>query len=157
MKNVQARILETNLIAPFVTPEQLHEYDLVIHPVSGAQALGDPIERDPALVKVDLDNGWTRDWVASGAYGVVASYDEKAKEWNIDLPATERKRQEIRQARKKRGVPFRQWWQQEREKVLAREKMAEAVLDMWRTSMSLSPNYGQQIRAFWQLPQDFTF
>ena len=157
VKNIEARVLETNAVAPFVTPEQLQEYDLVIHPVSGAQALGDPIERDPELVKTDLDSGWTREWVASGVYGVVASYDKKAKEWRIDSAATEGRRQEIRAARKKRGVPFREWWQQERPKVLAKENMSQAVLDMWRTSMELSPDYGQEMRAFWQLPQDFTF
>ncbi len=156
-KHIEASVLETNLIAPFVTPEQLQEYDLVIHPISGAQALGDPIERDPALVKADLDNGWTREWVATNVHGVVASYEQGAKQWKIDLPATERKRQDIREARKKRGVPFRQWWQQEREKILAKENMAQAVLDMWRTSMELSPSYGQEIRGFWQLPEDFTF
>lgn len=157
VKNIQARVLETNLVAPFVTPEQLHEYDLVIHPVSGAQALGDPIERDPEMVRSDLESGWTRDWVAANVYGVLASYDEKAKEWSIDEAASARKREEIRQARKERGVPFQQWWQQEREKILAKENMASAVLDMWRSSMELSPEYGQEMRALWQLPEDFTF
>ena len=157
LKNVQARVLETNLVAPFVTPEQLHEYDLVIHPVSGAQALGDPIERDPELVRSDLEGGWTRAWVAASVYGVVAAYDQQAKAWTVDLAATERKREEIRAARKQRGVPFREWWQQERERIVAKEHMASAVLDMWRSSMELSPEYGQEIRAFWQLPEGFTF
>ena len=80
-KNITAEILETNAIAPFVTPHQLHEYDLIIHPISGAQALGDPIERDPAQVKADLDAGWTREWVAANVYGVVAHRNEKTNEW----------------------------------------------------------------------------
>ena len=157
LKNVQADVLETNLVAPFVTPEQLHEYDLVIHPISGAQALGDPIERDPELVRSDLEGGWTRAWVAASVYGVVAAYDQQAKAWTVDLAATERKREEIRAARKQRGVPFREWWQQERERIVAKEHMASAVLDMWRSSMELSPEYGEEIRAFWQLPEGFTF
>jgi N-methylhydantoinase B/oxoprolinase/acetone carboxylase alpha subunit len=156
-KNIKATVMETNLIAPFVTPEQLHEYDVIVHPVSGAQALGDPIERDPELVRTDLESGWTRDWVASNIHGVVANYDEKAKEWHIDTPATERKREEMRQARKQRAIPFQEWWQQERQQILAKENMASAVLDMWRSSMELSPEYGQELRDFWQLPEDFTF
>jgi len=28
---------------------------------------------------------------------------------------------------------------------------------MWRTAMDLSPGYGQSIRAFWALPDDFRF
>lgn len=156
-KNIKARVMETNLIAPFVTPEQLHEYDIVVHPVSGAQALGDPIDRDPELVKVDLDKGWTRARVAADVHGVVASYDEKAKEWSIDEAATAAKRREVREARKQRGVPFREWWTKEREKIVAKENMADAVLTMWRTSMELSPEYGEEMRTFWNLPDDFTF
>jgi N-methylhydantoinase B/oxoprolinase/acetone carboxylase alpha subunit len=155
--NIEAEIMETDVIAPFVTPEPLHEYDLIVHPISGSQALGDPIERDPELVRSDLDNGWTRDWVASGVCGVVARQDESSKEWAVDEEATERKREEIREQRKQRGIPFREWWQEERKKILAREGMSDAVLRMWRSSMELSPDYGRELRAFWKLPGDFTF
>ena len=155
--NIEAEIMETDVIAPFVTPEPLHEYDLIVHPISGSQALGDPIERDPELVRSDLDNGWTRDWVASGVCGVVARQDESSKEWAVDEEATERKREEIREQRKQRGIPFREWWQEERKKILAREGMSDAVLRMWRSSMELSPDYGRELRAFWKLPEDFTF
>jgi N-methylhydantoinase B/oxoprolinase/acetone carboxylase alpha subunit len=157
LKNIRARVLETDLITPFVTPEVLHEYDLVIHHVSGAQALGDPIERDSALVKSDLDAGWTRPWVAANINRVVTRYDENTKEWEVDETATQRQRDETRAARKARGVPFREWWAQERQKIVARERMDDAVLEMWRASMRLSPKYAEGIRAFWQLPDDFTF
>jgi acetone carboxylase alpha subunit len=156
-RNITAQIMETNAVAPFVTPHQLHEYDIIIHPISGAQALGDPIERDPAHVKADLDAGWTREWVAANVHGVVAHRDAKTNEWTIDEAATARKRDEIRQARKARGIPFREWWKQERGRIQAKENMASAVLDMWRGSMELSPDYGHEVRAFWQLPADFTF
>jgi N-methylhydantoinase B/oxoprolinase/acetone carboxylase alpha subunit len=156
-ERIEAATLETNLIAPFVTPEQLHEYDLVVHPISGAQAIGDPIERDPELVRLDLESGFTRDWVAEGVHGVVARRNVGSDEWSVDQAATESKRKEIREARKQRGVPFRDWWQQEREKIQAGDNMSEAVLQMWRTSMELSPGYGQELREFWKLPEDFTF
>ncbi len=54
-------------------------------------------------------------------------------------------------------MPFKEWWQQERQKVQAGENMSDAVLDMWRTSMELSPDYGREIREFWNLPEDFAF
>jgi len=156
-RNISARVMETNAVAPFVTPEQLHEYDVVIHPISGAQALGDPIERDPQLVLSDLNKGWTRDWVAADVHGVAATYDASTKEWSLDEAATERRRAEVREQRKQRSVPFREWWRQERERVMAKENMASAVTDMWRTSMELSPEYGRELRAFWRLPDDFAF
>jgi N-methylhydantoinase B/oxoprolinase/acetone carboxylase alpha subunit len=157
LKQIEARVLETNASAPFIAPETLHEYDVVIHPVSGAQALGDPIERDPEAVRLDLDKGWTRDWVASNVHGVAATYDDNTKTWSVDGEATARRRAEIREQRKKRAVPFQEWWRQERRKIMAKENMATAVTDMWRSSMELSPAYGEEIRAFWQLPDDFAF
>ena len=35
--------------------------------------------------------------------------------------------------------------------------MDNAVRVMWETSMRLSPEYGDNIRKFWNLPEDFTF
>jgi len=35
--------------------------------------------------------------------------------------------------------------------------MADAVLTMWRSAMELSPDYAAELRAFWKLPDDFTF
>ncbi|HET9477155.1 MAG TPA: hydantoinase B/oxoprolinase family protein [Dehalococcoidia bacterium] len=156
-KRVKGEIVETNLSVPFVTPEPLREYDLVVHHVSGAHAMGDPLERDPDLVRNDLEQGWTRQRVAVEIYGVVAKLDDKSGEWAVDQAATEKRRAEMRSARIKRGIPFKDWWKKERAKVEAREGMADAVLDMWRGSMRLTPSYGAEIRAFWQLPEDFTF
>jgi N-methylhydantoinase B/oxoprolinase/acetone carboxylase alpha subunit len=156
-KNIKARVLEPNAYAPFVTPEQLHEYDIVVHPVSGSQALGDPLERDPALVCQDLTKGWTREWVAKDIFGVVAAMDAATKQYRADDAATARLRAEMRERRKARGVPFREWWAAERAKVRAGEGMAGAVKEMWRSSFSLTPAYAQEIRSFWQLPEDFTF
>ncbi len=157
VKNIRSDIMEPDVVAPFVTPEPLREYDLVVHPISGAQALGDPIERDPELVRSDLDSSWTRDWVAENIYGVVAQRDESSGDWSIDEAATEHRRSEIRDARKARAIPFREWWQQERKEILAKKNMADAVLVMWRTSMELTPEYGREVRAFWKLPDDFTY
>ncbi len=156
-KRVKGKVVETNLSVPFVTPEPLQEYDLVIHHVSGANAMGDPLERDPELVRNDLEESWTRPRIAEEIYGVVATFDEKTKEWTVDAAATARKRDVIRTARKKRGLPFKGWWQQERKKVLAGENMNVAVKQMWQQSMSLTPSYGADLRAFWHLPEDFTF
>ncbi len=156
-KNVEADLIETGVIAPFVTPRQLHDYDLIVHPISGAQSMGDPIERDPADVKKDLDNNWTRSRVSREVNGVVANYDEKSREWTVDEAATKARRGEIRAARRKRGVPFKDWWKAERKRIEARENMNDAVLAMWRQSMRLSPGYAKELRDFWSLGDDFEF
>ena len=75
----------------------------------------------------------------------------------MDAAATEKRRREIREERKKKAVPFKQWWAAERLKVEAKENMNSAVCTMWRGSMELSPDYGDELRAFWNLDGDFVF
>ena len=62
----------TDAVAPFVTPEPLQDYDIIVHPIGGAQAMGDPIRAIRAVAN-DLDEGWTTERVAEDIYGVVTS------------------------------------------------------------------------------------
>lgn len=155
-KTLKARQMESSAIAPFVTPEPLQNYDVILHPISGAQSMGDPITRDPARIEADLNKGWTSRRVAEDIHGLVVK-QESERDFSVDLAASEKRRQGIRAERKKKAVPFKQWWAEERKKVEARENMNEAVLEMWRSSMRLSPTYGDELRAFWKLPNDFVF
>ena len=152
---IEARDMQTDAIAPFVTPEPLVDYDIIVHPIGGAQAMGDPILRNPAAVANDLDEGWTTERVAREIHGVVTSKPNGRNE--VDAAATEKQRAAIRKARLARAVPFREWWAGEREKVAAQENMDPAILRMWSTSMELSPNYARELRSFWNLPDDFEF
>jgi N-methylhydantoinase B/oxoprolinase/acetone carboxylase alpha subunit len=152
---IEAEVLKTGVIAPLVLPETLVDYDVIVHPISGAQSMGDPLTRSPKAVADDLNRGWTRPWVAENIYGVVAK--REGADWRVDEAATEARRNEIRAKRKKQAIPFKDWWAKERTRVTARENMDPAVLHMWRTSMELSPDYGDEIRAFWALPADFRF
>ena len=93
--------------------------------------------------------------VAAEIHGVVAEKPNGA--FVVDTQATETRRDEIREARKERAIPFKQWWAEERKKIEAEENMDPAILTMWATSMQLSPKYGEELRAFWALPEDFTF
>jgi acetone carboxylase alpha subunit len=156
--NVKARELVAGAIAPFVTPEPLQDYDLIVHPVSGAQSMGDPLERDPQAVVDDLDKNWTRLRTAEEIHGVAVSVSQNGStHYSVDEAGTEKRRAAIRERRKRQAVPFREWWAKECEKVAARDNMDPAVLMMWRTSMALSPGYGAELRAFWNLPEDFEF
>ena len=153
---IEARTLEVAVVAPFVTPEALHDYDIIVHPISGSQAMGDPLLRDPASIEEDLNKGWASVRVAEEIHGVVVRRIGK-NSFEVDLAASEKRRDEIRHARKQKAVPFKDWWTEEREKVAAKENMDPAVLAMWRSSMDLSPDYGAELRAFWNLPENFEF
>jgi hypothetical protein len=148
--------METAAVAPFVTPEPLENYDVILHPISGSQAMGDPITRDPKAIETDLNKGWTSRRVAEEVHGVVFK-QQGERDFSVDVAATEKRRAEILMERKAKAIPFREWWSAEREKVAAKENMDPAVLVMWRSSMELSPDYGQELRAFWGLDDDFEF
>ncbi|MFP6639720.1 MAG: hypothetical protein VCC04_05710, partial [Myxococcota bacterium] len=155
-ETISARQMETAAVAPFITPEPLQNYDVILHPISGAQSMGDPISRRPEAVEDDLNKGWTSRRVAEEIHGLVVK-QEGERDFTVDVAASEKRRQEIRAERIEKAVPFKDWWVQERKKVEARENMDEAVLRMWRSSMELSPSYGEELLAFWALPSDFVF
>ena len=153
---IQARQFEAAAIAPFVTPEPLQDYDVIVHPISGSQAMGDPITRAPALVEDDLEKGWTSKRVAEEIHGLVV-VKKGASKFAVDVDASEKRRQEIREERKRRAIPFEEWWAAERKRVEVKENMCPAVLEMWRSSMDLSPEYGDELRRFWALDEGFVF
>jgi len=153
---IEARQFEVAAVAPFVTPEPLQNYDVIVHPISGAQAMGDPITRAPASIEEDLNKGWTSKRVAEEIHGLVV-IEKGASGFAVDLAASEKRRDEIREERKRRAIPFAEWWAVERKKIAAKENMSPAVLDMWRSSMDLSPDYGDELRRFWALDEDFVF
>jgi len=154
-QRIKAKDLQPDMVAPFVTPEPLQDYDIIVHPIGGAQAMGDPITRDPKSVASDLNEHWTTERVALDIHGVVTT--KQGGEYAVDAAATEKRRQQIREDRKARAVPFKDWWAEERVKVEAQEDMDDAIKRMWATSMELSPEYAEELRAFWNLPADFTF
>jgi N-methylhydantoinase B/oxoprolinase/acetone carboxylase alpha subunit len=61
-----------------------------------AAGYGDPLERDPELVRDDVLDDFTTPEIARDAYGVVFA-DERT--WAVDAEATERLREELRGAR----------------------------------------------------------
>lgn len=142
--------------APILVPETLSRYSVIEGDHGGGPGFGDPLERDPALVKADLDIDCTTVDTARDIWGVVATFDKKAREWVIDDAGTTKRRAEILAARKKDGVPFKDWWKKSRERVV-RKDMIEPVRRMFSESMGLSPAYAREVREFWALPEDFNY
>jgi hypothetical protein len=116
--------------------------------------VGDPIERDPAWIKADLDNGLTTEWQASNVYCVKASYDESAKEWRVDEAETAKLRQARRKQRLSRAVPVKDWWKKNRERITSRD-MDPLILEMYQSSMRMSEPFAKEYKDFWALPDDF--
>ena len=92
-----------NSFLPAGVPERipLPEGSLLVDYVAGGGGFGDPIDRDPTPVLKDFRRGWVSREVAERIYGVVFSSDEKS----VDSSATEWRRREIREARKRDSHP----------------------------------------------------
>ena len=82
--------------------QPLSNGDTFYVPVGGGAGYGDVLERDPKSVIVDLKNDMLNHWTAQNLYCVV--YDEDSL--RLDEKATEIKRQEAREERKKRGMSY---------------------------------------------------
>jgi len=123
---------------------------------TGGTGYGDPIERDPELVKKDIENGIVTPDVARKIYGVVLKFNEEKKVWEIDHSATEEERKKIREERLKRGKPVKEWWFEEKERVMKKD-LPEPIKQAYKESMELSKKFTKEFQEFWQLPETFKF
>jgi hypothetical protein len=137
-------------------PIEVHEGDLLITAATAAGGLGDPIERDPGLVKSDLDNGLATEEMARNIYCVAVTFDGKSKAWKIDYAATAGLRQAKRKERLARGRPMRQWWEKARKRLMEKDFDGKLV-EMYQNSMKMSQPFTREFREFWDLPEEFSF
>lgn len=132
--------------------EPLAEGDLFAHAYNGGGGYGDPLERDPAAVARDVDNGYVTPRAAEQVYAVKLERGESG--YRVDADATAAKRAAVRRGRFAKAVPVRRWLEQERERVLAKDFVGE-VRDMYAGSMRMSPSFASEFRTFWNLPDDY--
>ncbi len=141
----------------YLHPEVLKEGD-VIQLVYGSLAggIGDPLERDPQLVKEDLDNGLVTHKRARLVHGVEAVYDEKTREWAIRKEETERLRKEKREERRRRAIPVKEWYFRRREDII-RGRLPAMLKRAYNESLAKGKRWPKEFRRFWGLPDDFLF
>ena len=89
---------------PAGVPERiaLPEGSLLVDYVASGGGFGDPIDGDPQAVLKDFGRGWVSREISERIYGVVLSADGKS----VDSAATETRRREIRDARRREGRPM---------------------------------------------------
>ena len=121
----------------FTTLAPFTEGDLYLSVMKGAPGLGDPLLRPVEAVERDVAEGHLLAPFAESVYGVSD-------------------RDGFRARRLERGRPAREWWADERERVLAGE-IIDAVKVSYAESMKLSARFAAEFRGFWDLPEDFVF
>jgi acetone carboxylase alpha subunit len=122
----------------------------------GAGGVGDPIKRDTALTKWDLDNGLLTIDRCRRIYCVEAKYNEKAEEWGVDGNKTAELREKKRKERLAKGVSAKEWWQKRRQDIID-GNLPSLLKEMYNDSLAKGQRWPGEFRAFWQLPEDFTF
>ncbi len=137
-------------------PFELNQGDILVTLMGAGGGLGDPLERDPASIRRDLDNGLTAPEMAREIYAVDATFDPQTKLWQIDDQATEDLRAAKRRERLQRAVPVEQWWTRTRERLDAKA-IHPLLAEMYQSSMKLSDRFSRDFREFWGLPEDANF
>ncbi|HET7177861.1 MAG TPA: hydantoinase B/oxoprolinase family protein [Solirubrobacterales bacterium] len=121
----------------FTTLEPFTEGDLYLSVMKGAGGLGDPLLRPVEAVERDVAEGHLLPRFAESVYGVSD-------------------RDAYRKRRLERARPAREWWGEQRERVLAGE-IIDPVKVAYAESMKLSERWAAEFRGFWDLPEDFAF
>ncbi|MGD0855917.1 MAG: hydantoinase B/oxoprolinase family protein [Dehalococcoidia bacterium] len=137
-------------------PTDFKPYDIYLCFWNGGPGYGDPIERKLQLVEQDLNNGHSLAETAMSVSGVVSCQDGTSGEWKVDATKTAELRKKIKEDRSKRAIPARTWWQSEREKVI-QKNIFKPIKEMYQESMAISPDWAEEYRKFWELPDDFTY
>jgi acetone carboxylase alpha subunit len=126
-------------------------HDLISVNHGGGGGYGDPLERDPEHVALDLRNGLTTLRTARQVYGVVLESTGV-----VDAEATRQRRQEIRAERRSRAVPARQYLERERERVEQR-RVHPVLRDLYKDVFRLSQRFARDFRAYWGLSDGWAF
>jgi len=117
--------------------EPIASGDLYLSVMKGGSGLGDPLLRPVEEVERDVAEEHLLPRFAESVYAV------------SDRDAARRRRLE-------RARPVREWWKEQRERVIAQD-FIEPVRSMYAESMKLSPRWAAELRGFWDLDEDFDF
>ena len=127
--------------------------DIYMHASHGNAGFGDPLDREPAMVEEDLNQELITEDCAEGVYGVEASL--QSGRWTANLEATKALREKARAQRKQKAVLARDWWLNERKKVLSKEFTVDQDLyNMYADSLG-NEKFKAKFSEFWQLPEDY--
>ncbi len=121
-----------------------------------ASGVGDPIKRDPALARKDLDNGLLGIERCRSMHCIEAKYDQETEEWAVDEGATAELREKRSKERLAKGIPAKEWWEKRRQH-LAEGRLPRLLKVMYNESLTKGQRWPGEFRRFWNLPETFTF
>jgi acetone carboxylase alpha subunit len=133
------------------TATDVKNYDLWVQLMCGAGGYGDPIDRDPDLVKKDLELELESKDAAEKVYCVKIDPET----FEIDYETTRKLREARRKERLARGIPAKEYIKSVREKVVS-GNIPSVAKNCINESLRISPKFLGEFREFWGLPDDFS-
>ncbi|MDP6184418.1 MAG: acetone carboxylase subunit alpha, partial [Gammaproteobacteria bacterium] len=135
------------------TEQAFEDYDLYLNLIRGGPGFGDPIERTCENVEADLNGHYVLPRFAESVYGAAIAQDEDGL-WRVDPTATAKRREEMKRERVARGMPVKDWIEQESKRVRAKDGSPQ-VKHMYANSFFLSDKFVTEFRQFWGLSEDW--
>lgn len=141
---------ETILTDAATLSTPMKQYDLWLHLAGSAGGYGDPIERDPVLIKKDLELGLTTLRSAERIY--CAKFDPETCE--VDDSATKKLRQERKSERLAKAIPASEYIRGARERILSGDipPLPKSCLN---DCLNISKKFLEEFKSFWGLPSEF--
>ena len=134
----------------------LKDGDILLMQYRGMGGFGDPLERDPKRIEDDLENGIVTTEMVEKICGVVVERDEGENRWCVNVEASEAKRQALREGRKTKAVPARDWVKAQRARI-EKYDLPQVVLEIYKDVSSHSKKWMREYRDFWGFEESFTF
>lgn len=151
-ESVNARVIKRDKQA--ITTEAIFEnYDLYLNYLRGGPGFGDPLERRPEDIEMDLNGGHVLPDYAAKIYGAVVTQNENGT-YRVDGQETAAKRREIRVNRLARSRPTREWMKEEQGRIERMEASVQ-VRHMYATSFEITEAFLNEFKQFWNLPDSW--
>jgi len=110
---------------------------------------GDVLERDYALIENDVKYNWITPHTARVVYGAMT--DENGK---VQIAESDELRKRMRDLRQEKSLDAKEWWKQEKEKVLRKEFTSEDVRNMFADGLKWQ-KFRTQFMGMWQLDDGY--
>jgi hypothetical protein len=130
--------------------------DVFLMQYRGMGGFGDPLDRDPALIEKDFENGIVTPSMVEAICGVVVEHDTIEDRYTINREKTAARRQEIREARISKAVPVEQWMAKQKKRI-EQYDLPDVALEIYRDVSSHSIKWMKEFRDFWGVDDEFTF
>ena len=126
---------------------QMMDGDLVFTANEMSSSWGDPIDRDPERIREDVADGWITSEVAETVYATIVR-ETSPKTWELDVEGTQAARMAMRDRRRERSVPVRDWWQTEGERA-RRGAVPPEIADVYVDCLNRSDAFDVDFVGCW--------